>query len=157
MIVNLPSLSQAPVVARSLATCEYRNVSKDGRIVCSKIIEGDNEVSPTICRGCPFRSVNCEHLRFSLSQSSPSPLVVRFNGRTEIWDDDPPELHFERAACAERVIPIPNARACVGCALRKPLNAAPEQPQRRPRTVRRAVAGGKVVAFREGSAAAAAG
>ncbi|MFN2290294.1 MAG: hypothetical protein ACK2UC_03775, partial [Anaerolineae bacterium] len=75
--------------------CEHRSVSKDGRIMCGKIVEGDPEVSPNLCRDCPFKAVNCSHLRFSLRLSSPSPLIVRFNGRTEVWDDDPPQLSFE--------------------------------------------------------------
>jgi hypothetical protein len=100
--------------------CEHRQVSADGRIICSKIVEGDGEVSPELCRTCPFRAVNCEHLRFSLRLSMPSPLIVRFNGQEEVWDDGPPALHFERAACAERVIPIYGAQACAECPLRSP-------------------------------------
>jgi hypothetical protein len=111
---------------RSGAICEHRTVSKEGRIVCNKVVEGDPEVSPNLCRDCPFKAVDCSHLRFSLRLSSPSPLIVRFNGRTEIWDDDPPQLSFQHAACAARVIPIPDPRACAGCALRQPLQAAPD-------------------------------
>ena len=106
--------------------CEHRSVSKDGRIMCGKIVEGDPEVSPNLCRDCPFKAVNCSHLRFSLRLSSPSPLIVRFNGRTEIWDDDPPQLSFERAACAARVTPIHDPRACATCALRQPIQAEPD-------------------------------
>jgi len=107
-------------------TCEHRSVSKDGRITCGKIVEGDPEVSPNLCRDCPFKAVDCSHLRFSLRLSSPSPLIVRFNGRTEIWDDDPPQLSFERAACSARVRPIHDPRACANCTLRQPLQASPD-------------------------------
>ncbi len=49
-----------------LGSCEHRTVSRDGRIVCSKIVEGDHEVSPDMCHACPLKAVNCVHLRFSL-------------------------------------------------------------------------------------------
>ena len=126
-----------------LSSCEHRKVSKDGRIVCAQIVEGDNEVSPNVCRECPFKAVDCGHLRFSLRQTSPNRLIVRHNGRTEIWDDDPPELHFERAACTTKVTPVYEPRSCAGCALRQPLQAPVERPSRKQR-----VAGtGKVVSF----------
>ena len=127
----------------SLSSCEHRTAAKDGRIICSKVTEGDNEVSPNLCRECPFKAVNCSHLRFSLRQTTPSPLVVRYNGRTEIWDDGPNELSFEHAACAAKVIPIYGPRSCAGCSLRKPVQApAQEQAQ-----ARKPAAIGKVVAF----------
>lgn len=112
---------EPPRAARpaTATTCEHRTVSRDGRIVCKKIVEGRAEVSPNICRQCPFRAVNCQHLRFSLRLSSPSPLVVRYNGRTELWDDGPAELRFDRAACAERVMPIHSPQACAECSLRQ--------------------------------------
>ena len=105
--------------------CEHRTVSRDGRIVCKKIVDGQAEVSPNVCRQCPFRAVNCQHLRFSLRLSSPSPLLVRYNGRTELWDDGPAELRFDRAACAARVMPIHSPQACAECALRQAACPAP--------------------------------
>jgi hypothetical protein len=152
---------RAPLVG--LSPCEHRAVSKDGRIVCSKIADGDNAVSPDACRSCPFKAVNCGHLRFSLRQTSPSPLIVRFNGRTEVWDDDPPEIRFEQAACAAKVKPIEDPRACAGCTLRQAVNrqASPAAEcvssggsgQR----VRRVSGGGRVVPFPARDAVAAAG
>ena len=103
------------------ASCEHRTVSKDGRIVCRKIVSGDNEVSPNVCRTCSYKAVRCGHLRFCLNQTAPSRLIVRYNGRTEIWDDDPPEVRFEQAACAAKVMPIQHPKQCVGCALRQPV------------------------------------
>jgi hypothetical protein len=96
MIQKFPAFleRQAPMLGAS--PCEHRTVSKDGRIICKKIMVGDNGVSPNECRACPFRAVNCQHLRFSLQQTSPRPLVVRYNGREEVWDDDPAELRFEQ-------------------------------------------------------------
>jgi hypothetical protein len=139
--------------ALALSPCEHRNVAKDGRIVCRKIVEGDGEVSPNVCRACPFKAVNCGHLCFSLCQTSPSPLIVRFNGRTEVWDDGPPELRFERAACEARVMPIHDPRSCAGCSLRQPLHAPVE-----PVVTRRPAAGvGKVVSFPSREALAATG
>jgi len=133
--------SQAPAV--SLSSCEHRTVAKDGRIVCQRIVEGDCEVTPNVCRFCPFKAVNCAHLRFSLRLSSPSPLLVRYNGRTEVWNDGPSELRFERAACIARVTPIQEPRSCAGCTLRQPVQVPLEQPGQR-----RQVAGmGKVVPF----------
>jgi hypothetical protein len=139
--------------SQSLSLCEHRKVSKDGRIVCAQIVEGDNEVSPNICRDCPFKAVNCAHLRFTLRQTESNCLVVRYNGRTEIWNDDPPELHFERAACAAKVVPIYEPRSCAGCALRQPLQAPVERPERR----RRVAGTGKVVSFPSREALVAAG
>jgi hypothetical protein len=132
-----------PNPTHNLSSCEHRAVSKDGRIVCQRIVEGDNEVSPNECRDCPFKAVNCAHLMFSLLQISPSPLIVRYNGRTEIWDDEPPELRFERAACTAKVMPIHGPRACAECALHKPLQAPVERPARR----RKVAGAGKVVPF----------
>jgi len=140
---------------QSLNSCEHRTVSKDGRIICNKIVEGDNEVSPILCRACPFRAVNCAHLRFSLRQTSPSPLTVRFNGRTEVWNDDPPELRFEQAACAAKVMPIAHPKQCEGCTLRQALQALLPQPQ--PLRRRQVVGGGKVVPFPHNEPALAAG
>jgi hypothetical protein len=138
---------------QSLSSCEHRKVSKDGRIVCAQIVEGDNEVSPNICRECPFKAVDCGHLRFSLRQTLPNRLIVRYNGRTEIWDDDPPELYFERAACTAKVMPIYEPRSCARCALRQPLQAPVERPERK----RRAAGGGRAVQFPSREALVAAG
>jgi hypothetical protein len=137
------------------ATCEHRTVARDGRIVCAKIVEGENEVPPDVCRTCPLKAVNCAHLRFSLRQVSPSPLIVRFNGRTEIWDDGPAEVRFEQAACAAKVTPIEHPRQCVGCTLRQPIQRQSEQTTHPPR--RREARGGKVVPFPLQEIAAAAG
>ena len=124
----------------SAVLCEHRQVSNDGRIVCNKIVEGNNQVTPNECRTCPFRRVNCVHLRFSLKQTSPSPLIVRFNGHQEVWDDGPPELRFARAACVLKVMPVENPLACAHCALRQPLSA-PAMPEAAP------TADGKIVPF----------
>jgi len=109
-----------------LAPCERRVVSKTGRILCSKITEGDNLVSPELCQSCPFAAIHCRHLRFSLRQTSPSPLIVRCNGREEIWDDYPPEILFEQAACAVKVVPISVPEQCVGCTLHCPATSPEE-------------------------------
>ena len=140
------ALAWAPSPAKamqSLSSCQHRTVAKDGRIVCSRIVEGDPEVSPNVCRDCPFKVVNCSHLRFSLRQTSPSPLIVRYNGRTEVWDDGPCQLSFERAACTAKVMPIYEPRSCAGCALHKPLHEPAQRQSRR----RKAASLGKVVAF----------
>ena len=141
--------------ARGLSLCEHRTVSKDGRIIRAKIVEGENGISPNLCRRCPFKAVNCTHLRFSLRQTTPRPLVVRHNGRTEIWDDDPPEVRFEQAACAAKVVPIDDARACAQCSLRQPIAVTGQIPVHdlRPRVV----AGARVVPFPSREAVAAAG
>jgi hypothetical protein len=153
MIRELSAYRQAADSMLGLSPCEHRTVSKDGRIVCAKIVEGDNQVSPNVCRVCPFKAVNCAHLRFSLRQTSPSPLVVRYNGRTEIWDDGPAELRFEHAACSARVTPIEHPRSCVGCPLRQALQAPAEEQIRR----RRTSGAGKVVPFPQREAVAATG
>lgn len=144
MIRQLPFARGGAKVHEPVA-CDHRTVSKDGRIVCRKIAEGDAGISPDLCRGCPFRASNCQNLRFSLRKTSPSPLVVRFNGRTEVWDDDPPELHFRQAACAAKVLPIESPRACVGCAQRKPIEAPETARFASPAPRRAACEPGKVV------------
>jgi hypothetical protein len=154
MIRNLSAVRQPKEMVSAQSPCEHRMVSKDGRIVCRKIVVGDNSVSPNECRACPFWAVNCKHLRFSLQQTSPRPLVVRYNGREEVWDDDPAELRFEQAACAAKVAPIQDSRACAACSLRQAVGEPVEQPVRRRRRV---AAGGKVVAFPGQAAVAAAG
>ncbi len=136
-----------------LGPCEHRTVATDGRIVCAKIAQGENEVSPDVCRACPAVAADCVHLRFSLRQTSSSPLIVRYNGHTEIWDDRPPQLCFERAACAARVVPIEPARMCAQCSLRQPQQEleAPAHPLQRTGSL------GKVVPFVQAQAVAATG
>ena len=151
MVHKLSFVSQPHASLAGHGPCEHRTVSKDGRIVCAKIVEGETEVSSDRCRNCPFKAVNCSHLRFSLQQVTPSPLTVRYNGRVEVWDDDPPEILFEQAACLAKVAPIEHPRACIGCVLRRPIDAPAERPRRR-------VAGaGKVVPFPEAGVVAATG
>ena len=139
--------------------CTHRSVACDGRIVCSKITEGDNEVSPNICRDCPARQVGCDKLRFSLEKSSPSPIVVRYgNGHSEVWNDEPARISFLRAACAVKVVPISDPRQCAACALRAVSEAVVEEIPL-PRAVRQAhqevAGGGKVIAFPQRVAVAA--
>lgn len=145
------SLARFRDQVHGLSPCEHRTVSRNGRIVCAKISVGDSGVTPNTCRACPFKAVNCAHLRFSLRQSSASPLIVRFNGRTEIWEDEAPVLSFEQAACAARTVPICHPKQCAGCPLRQPVDApsrpsagVPLAPQRR---APRAGVAGRVVPF----------
>jgi hypothetical protein len=154
MIRKLPLTQRLRAPGQGISPCEHRTVSKAGRITCRKIAEGDNEVSPNVCRSCPKRAVNCSHLRFSLRQTAASPLIVRFNGRTEIWDNDPPEIRFEQAACAARVIPIESAKACAACPLRQPVSSPVEAT---PQPAHRVSQLGTVVPFPAREAAAAAG
>ena len=152
MIRELPLVQQQRELTQPCSSgCEHRTVAPDGRIVCKKIAWGENKVSPSLCRACPSQSVNCAHLRFSLRHSSPSSLLVRFSGRTEVWTDDRPALEFQQAACALQVIPLSSPRSCASCSLRQPLGAA-DAPARaagetdlaaRPRSA----APGKVVPF----------
>jgi hypothetical protein len=118
-------------------------VAADGRIVCKKIVWGENRVGPALCHACPALAVDCAHLRFALRHVAPTPLVVHFNGRTEVWNDEPPALQFEQAACAAQVLPIGAAAACAGCRLRQPLAPAAQAPS----AARPAARAGKVVPF----------
>jgi hypothetical protein len=155
--VGLPWQPRPAEGAKSGSSCEHRTVAKDGRIVCSRIVEGDSEVSPNVCRDCPFKEVNCSNLRFSLRQTSPTPLVVRYNGRTEIWDDGPCSLSFERAACAAKVIPVYEPRSCAACGMHKPVQAPAKPPVKAPSSRRDLPSVGKVVAFPAHEPLAAAG
>ena len=140
-------------------TCAHRSVARDGRIVCSKITEGDNEVSPNLCRDCPARQVGCDKLRFSLEKSSPSPIVVRYgNGHSEVWNDEPARISFHRAACAARIAPISDPRQCAACALRtagEPVLEEIPLPQVVRPAHRKVARGGKVIPFPQRVAAAA--
>ena len=131
--------------------CQYRSVGRDGRITCKKIVEGDNEVSPNLCRDCPARQVSCDKLRFSLQKSSPSPIVVRYgNGHSEVWNNEPARITFLRAACVAKVAPISDPRQCAACALRSVAEPVLEEVLL-PKVARR----GKVIAFPQRVAAAA--
>ena len=57
--------------------CAHRSVDRNGRIICKKIVEGDNEVSPNTCRDCPAKEIGCSKLRFSLRKFSPSNGTVK--------------------------------------------------------------------------------
>jgi hypothetical protein len=104
--------------------CRYRQAEEDGRITCPKITQGDTQVSPNICRSCPAAAINCSHLRFTLRKFTPTTILVRYgNGRTEIWNDEPPRIEFLHAACAAKVLPIESPRQCAGCTLRCPAMA----------------------------------
>ena len=123
--------------------CEYRSVAADGRIICAKVTLGDNEVSPNLCRDCPAKTIACRHLCFSLQKFSPSAIVVRYaNGRSEVWNDEPPSVSFLRAACAARVAPIASPKECAACSLR--LTTLP-QPQVREKAAQRKPGEGQVV------------
>ena len=131
--------------------CQYRSVARDGRVICTKIVEGDNEVSPNLCRDCPARQINCDKLRFSLRKSSPTPIVVRYgNGHSEVWNDEPPRISFLRAACAARIAPISDPRQCMACALR-----TADEPVLEEIPLPRVARGGKVIPFPQRVAAAA--
>jgi hypothetical protein len=124
------------------SACEHRTVAKDGRIVCSKIVQGKAEVSPNTCRICPFKAIDCAHLRFSLEQTDPRLTVARYNGQTVAWNDDPPEIHLGRAICAARGMSIAHPRQCAGCTLRQPAADSTPRP-----TQQRVVAGNKMILF----------
>jgi hypothetical protein len=132
--------------------CQYRSVARDGRVICTKIAEGDNEVSPNLCRDCPARQIGCDKLRFSLRKSSPTPIVVRYgNGHSEVWNDQPPKIAFLRAACAAKIAPISDPRQCAACALR----TAGEPVLEEIRLPRKVAGGGKVIPFPQRVAVAA--
>lgn len=107
-----------------LKPCPFRQVDGDGNILCDKIKTGDRAVSPNVCRACPIAAIHCTHLRATLAHQAHAPVTVRYgNGKTEVWEDPTPPLALERAACAEKVIPIHSPRDCAGCPLRVPLTA----------------------------------
>ncbi len=109
---------------QNLKPCPFRQVDGDGNILCDKIKSGDRAVSPNVCRACPIAAIHCAHLRATLARQTHPPVVVRYgNGKTEIWEDPTPPIALERAACAEKVMPILSPRDCAGCPLRLPLSA----------------------------------
>jgi hypothetical protein len=98
--------------------CSLRHAEEDGRVVCKKIVQGDNEVGPNICRACPVMAINCTHLRFTLQKITSTAILVRYgNGRSEVWAADPPRVALARGACAAKVMPIDGPKACAGCTL----------------------------------------
>lgn len=111
---------------KKVEPCPHGNVAEDGRIVCKMILSGDNEVSPNLCRECPARAIACDQLRFSLQKIVSRPITVRYaTGRVEVLDDQPPRLVFQRAACAEQVVPVDSPLQCAACELRSRHTAQP--------------------------------
>ncbi len=136
--------------------CQFRQVREDGRMVCSKITEGNPGVDLGICRACPVMAINCTHLRFTLRKAGHQPILVRYgNGRSEVWDDDPLRVEFVQGACAEKVMPIRSPKQCVGCAVRCPARpvAVPDRrtPAREPAV---AASADKVIPFPQSAIAA---
>lgn len=116
-----------------LKACPYRQVDDEGHILCDKIKTGEREVTPNICRACPIMAIHCAHLRAVLEHQTRPAIVVRWgNGKSRVLDDLPATISIERAACAEKVIPIHSPRDCANCALRKPLDAVPIAPTQIP-------------------------
>jgi hypothetical protein len=110
-----------------MSTCEFRSVDKTGRVVCDKVEGGNNEVSPALCQDCPFKRAECEHLRFTLHKTAPAPIVVRYaTGRVEVWNNDPPSVRFQRAACALKACPVQSPEQCFACPSRTCRVAAPQ-------------------------------
>lgn len=104
-----------------LKPCPFRHADKHGRILCGLAKGNDREVSVNLCRACPVAQINCQHLRASLEKHVPTPITVRYaTGRVEVWDDTPPTIEFQHAACAVKTMPIHSPRDCVGCPLRLP-------------------------------------
>ena len=131
--------------------CAHRSVARDGRIICTKIAEGNNEVSPNLCRDCPAKQVSCDKLHFSLQKFSSSPIVVRYgNGHCEVWGDEPARISFLRAACAAKIVPISDPRQCAACALR-----TVGEPVLEEIPLPRVASGGKVIPFPQRVAVAA--
>jgi hypothetical protein len=101
-----------------LKPCPFRSVDDEGRILCAQI-QGDREASVNLCRACPAAAINCQHLRSSLYRKNVMPLTVRYaTGRVEVWNNTPPTVEFNRAACAAKTMPIHSPRDCMGCTLR---------------------------------------
>jgi hypothetical protein len=101
--------------------CFYRHADDEGHILCDKIKSGDCQVSPEICLACPMAAINCLHLRAALDHQARPPLVVRWgNGKMQVWDDMASEtISLQRAACAEKVVPIHSPHDCAGCLIRR--------------------------------------
>ena len=108
----------------NLKPCPYRLVDGTGQILCDKIRTGDRAVSPEICRACPVAAIDCAHLRAQLTQHTRPAITVRWgNGKSEVWSDPTPIIALDRAACAQKVIPIHSSRDCAGCPLHQSLSA----------------------------------
>lgn len=136
-------------------SCRFRNVTEDGRVVCQKIVQGDNEVSAGMCQRCPAMACGCSDLRFTLRKNSSSPILVRWgNGRTEVWNNEPSQVAFVRAACAARIVPIVSPQDCAGCRICTDSASRPMATVDRGGHQRRQLANGeKIIAFREAAAA----
>lgn len=99
--------------------CLNRAVSKDGRVICSRITRGDSTVTSAHCRECPARACRCSHLRFTLHKVESCPITVRYStGRVEVWNDHAPAVRFVHAGCAERGTEIHGPEQCASCLLR---------------------------------------
>jgi hypothetical protein len=117
-MLTFPTRSSGPRPIPA-APCEHQQITADGRVVCRKVGQGNTEVAVALCATCPAALVRCPHLRFTLRQHAPAPMLVRCpGGRVEAWDDLPPVLRFERAYCALRRGAISSPADCAGCMLR---------------------------------------
>jgi hypothetical protein len=135
--------------------CPFRHAEDDGRVVCERIVQGDREVGPNLCRACPVMSINCSHLRFTLRKTGSGSILVRYgDGRSEVWAGEPPGVIFARGACAAKVMPIEGPKSCAGCALHSVSIQPAADRQAVPTTSPAAAHAGKLLAFPARRAAA---
>jgi len=136
-ITPFPTTAHQPHPPATTNPCEHRQVTGDGRVICRKIGTGDAEVSAELCASCPAAVIGCAHLRFTLRKHAPVPIVVRYaGGRTEVWDDVPPTMRLDRAACVLRREPISCPADCAGCGLRMAVPIVTVVQERRQRVAR---------------------
>ncbi len=115
-----------------LGPCPYREAQADGRLTCAKVVGLDREVNADICAACPAAAIGCAHLRFSLTKSSSSTLLIRWgNGKQETLESEPAHVKMSRGACAEKVTPVNHAAECEACPLHCAWESAPKTAPRR--------------------------
>jgi hypothetical protein len=111
-----------------LKPCQFRQVTNDGLLVCSKITGPNREVTAEICQACPVAAIDCQHLRVSLTKEESGSIIVRYgNGRSEVLEGEPSGVRMQKAACAALAVQVSGPQMCVGCALHAPASTAGRQ------------------------------
>jgi hypothetical protein len=98
--------------------CKYLEVSEEGRLLCSKMKEGE-EVGEEVCAACPIQGEDiCQYLRFSLHKDYHFSAVGK-GGRII-------RIGFERLVCGLEKMPLSSINECKMCPQK--VSSAPVTP-----------------------------
>jgi hypothetical protein len=88
--------------------CRYMEVSEDGRLICTRIKQGDNIISQEVCTQlCPLPKEKCIYLKFSLRKETLFSAIGVGGRRTE--------MSISTIACFLHKRKIDNLSECETC------------------------------------------